>query len=39
MLRLSTGFGKATQKDENVTLRLSGQKEEVLVGSFEVGGQ
>jgi Ca-activated chloride channel family protein len=39
MLRLSTGFGTVAQKDENVTLRLSGKKEEVLVGRFEVGGQ
>ncbi len=39
MLRLSTGFGTAAQKDANVTLRLSGQKEEVLVGSFEVAGK
>lgn len=36
MLKLSTGFGTANQKDESVVLRLSGQKEEVLVGSFEV---
>lgn len=35
MLCLSTGYGTATQKDENITLWLSGQKEEVLVGSFE----
>jgi hypothetical protein len=39
MLKLSTGFGTMGQKDESVTLRLSGQKEEVLVGSFEVGGK
>ncbi len=39
MLRLSTGFGTAAQKDANVTLRLSGQKDEVLVGSFEVAGK
>ena len=39
MLKLSTGFGTAGQKDESVTLRLSGQKEEVLVGSFEVGAK
>jgi tetratricopeptide (TPR) repeat protein len=36
MLKLSTGFGRADQKEEMVTLRLSGQKDEVLVGTFEV---
>lgn len=36
MLRLSTGFGTPAQKDERVILRLSGQGEAVLVGSFEV---
>lgn len=39
MLKLSTGFGTAGQKDESVVLRLSGQREEVLVGTFEVGGK
>lgn len=39
MLKLSTGFGTLGQKDESVTLRLSGQKEEVLVGTFEVGAK
>jgi Ca-activated chloride channel family protein len=38
MLVLSTGFGRADQKDERVTLRLSGPAEMVTVGSFEVGG-
>ncbi|MET0334165.1 MAG: DUF2135 domain-containing protein, partial [Rhizobacter sp.] len=37
MLVLSTGFGRADQKDERVTLRLSGPAEMVTVGSFEVG--
>jgi hypothetical protein len=37
MLRLSTGFGRADQKDELVTLRLAGAAEMVTVGSFEVG--
>jgi tetratricopeptide (TPR) repeat protein len=36
MLWLSTGFGTAGQKDERVVLRLSGKKEQVLVGTFEV---
>lgn len=36
MLKLSTGFGRADQKEEMVTLRLNGQKDEVLVGRFEV---
>jgi tetratricopeptide (TPR) repeat protein len=39
MLKLSTGFGTSGQKDESVTLRLSGKKEEVLVGTFEVGAK
>ncbi len=37
MLRLSTGFGTASQKDENIILRLSGKKQEVTVGTFTVG--
>lgn len=37
MLRLTTGFGRPGQKDENIVLRLTGAKEDVLVGSFEVG--
>jgi hypothetical protein len=37
MMRLTTGFGRADQKDEMVTLRLAGQSELVTVGSFEVG--
>lgn len=37
MLRLSTGFGTAQQKDENIILRLQGQGEIVDVGTFEVG--
>ncbi len=36
MLRLSTGFGTAQQKDQNIILRLSGQGAEVDVGTFEV---
>lgn len=36
MLRLSTGFGTATQKDENIILRLTGRNQEVTVGTFEV---
>ncbi len=39
MLKLSTGFGTPGQKDESVVLRLSGQREEVLVGTFEVGAK
>jgi Ca-activated chloride channel family protein len=38
MLVLSTGFGRADQKDERVTLRLSGPADMVTVGSFVVGG-
>lgn len=37
MLKLSTGFGTPRQKDEDVVLRLSGQGQEVNVGSFTVG--
>ena len=36
MLRLSTGFGTTTQKDEDITLRLNGRASEVTVGTFEV---
>lgn len=36
MLRFSTSFGTARQKDENVILRLTGQGADVEVGSFEV---
>lgn len=36
MLRLSTGFGTPGQKDQDIVLRLSEAKEEVLVGSFQV---
>ncbi|HSD16172.1 MAG TPA: VIT domain-containing protein [Thermomonas sp.] len=35
-LRLSTGWGTGRQKDQAVTLRLSGKDETVLVGEFEV---
>ncbi|TXH73870.1 MAG: DUF2135 domain-containing protein [Lysobacteraceae bacterium] len=35
-LTLSTGWGSARQKDQKVTLRLSGKSETVLVGEFEV---
>ncbi|MFN9130956.1 MAG: VIT domain-containing protein [bacterium] len=37
MMRLSTGFGTATQKDEDIVLRLSGSGQEVSVGTFTVG--
>ena len=37
MLRLSTGFGTAQQKDQSIILRLTGQGSEVEVGTFEVG--
>jgi tetratricopeptide (TPR) repeat protein len=37
MLRLSSGFGTAAQKDEDVVLRLSGSGAEVMVGTFTVG--
>jgi len=36
MLRLTTGFGTEPQKDERVTVRLTGQKDMVTVGRFEV---
>jgi tetratricopeptide (TPR) repeat protein len=36
MLKLSTAFGTAAQKNEMVTLRLSGAKDEVTVGRFEI---
>jgi len=39
MLRLSSGFGTAAQKDEDVVLRLSGRGEEVTVGTFTVGAK
>ena len=39
MLRLSTGFGTPSQKDQEVILRLSDKNEEVLVGSIEVAGK
>ncbi|UHQ18974.1 DUF2135 domain-containing protein [Lysobacter sp. KIS68-7] len=35
-LMLSTGWGRAGQKDQSVTLRLAGGDEAVLVGEFEV---
>ncbi|MES2887988.1 MAG: VIT domain-containing protein [Pseudomonadota bacterium] len=38
MLRLSTGYGTEQQRDQTVTLRLSGQGEQVTVGRFEVKG-
>lgn len=37
MLKLSTGFGTPRQKDEDVVLRLSGQGQQVTVGTFTVG--
>ncbi|MDE2427438.1 MAG: DUF2135 domain-containing protein [Burkholderiales bacterium] len=36
MLKLSTGFGTAAQKDQMVVLRLQGKKDRVLVGEFEI---
>lgn len=36
MLRLSTGFGTDAQKDVETVLRLSGAREEVTIGTFEV---
>jgi uncharacterized protein YfaP (DUF2135 family) len=39
MLWLSSGFGTAAQKDEHIVLRLQGTGQDVLVGSFEVGGK
>jgi uncharacterized protein YfaP (DUF2135 family) len=39
MLKLSTGFGTAQQKDENIILRLTGQGSEVEVGTIEVAGK
>ncbi|WP_295913429.1 VIT domain-containing protein [uncultured Xanthomonas sp.] len=35
-LQLSTGWGTAAQRDQEVTLRLTERKETVLVGEFEV---
>ncbi|MET0548842.1 MAG: DUF2135 domain-containing protein, partial [Xanthomonas sp.] len=35
-LQLSTGWGTAAQRDQQVTLRLTERKETVLVGEFEV---
>ena len=37
MLKLSTGFGTPRQKDEDVVLRLSGQGQQVTVGTFTIG--
>ena len=36
MLKLSTGFGTPGQKDEDVILRLNGERQEVTVGTFTV---
>jgi tetratricopeptide (TPR) repeat protein len=36
MMRLSTGFGTGREKHRDVVLRLEEQKEDVLVGSFDV---
>jgi tetratricopeptide (TPR) repeat protein len=36
-LRLSTGFGSKRQKDQAVTLRLTGTKDVVTVGEFVIG--
>lgn len=35
-LKLQTGFGKGSQKEEIITVRLKGQSEVVTVGEFEV---
>lgn len=35
-LQLSTGWASATQRDQQVTLRLKDKKETILVGEFEV---
>ncbi|MDL5366932.1 VIT domain-containing protein [Xanthomonas sp. NCPPB 2654] len=35
-LQLSTGWGGATQRDQQVTLRLKDKKDTILVGEFEV---
>ncbi|MEF9978842.1 MAG: DUF2135 domain-containing protein, partial [Thermomonas sp.] len=35
-LRFSTGWGSRAQRDQSVTLRLSGKNESVLVGEFVV---
>ncbi len=37
MLRLTTGFGRADQKDELTSLRLNGRSDMVTVGTFDVG--
>jgi Ca-activated chloride channel family protein len=39
MLKLTTGFGTPAQKDQDVILRLTGQGQDVTVGTFEVGGK
>jgi hypothetical protein len=36
MLRLATGFGTPAQKEEMITLRLSGRNDLITVGTFEV---
>jgi hypothetical protein len=36
MMRLSTGFGTAHEKHRDVVLRLEEQKDDMLVGSFDV---
>jgi Flp pilus assembly protein TadD len=38
MMRLTTGFGTAGEKHRDVILRLEEARDDVLVGSFEVGG-
>ncbi|NGZ83877.1 DUF2135 domain-containing protein [Duganella sp. SAP-35] len=38
-LKLTSGFGRPSARDQMVTLRLQGQGETVLVGEFEVAGQ
>ena len=38
MLRLTTGFGTPAQKDAEIVLRLSGEGQEVTVGTFQVLG-
>lgn len=38
MMKLSTGFGTAAQKDQSVILRLGSRGDDVLVGEFDVAG-
>ncbi|MEH6460829.1 VIT domain-containing protein [Chitinimonas sp. JJ19] len=38
-LKLTTGFGKASAKEQMITLRLKGESETVFVGEFEVAAK